>query len=128
IWPLPEGEIDEDSREEFIFHLHLSFYLILFVPIMHSQLLPVPLRRLFYLALGARLGRDTYPAGILFDLPFLIIGENTTIGYQAVLCPHLITEKRLSYAKIRIGNNATIGVGAVIYGGAVVGDGAIISA
>jgi carbonic anhydrase/acetyltransferase-like protein (isoleucine patch superfamily) len=101
---------------------------MLFYPLMHSQLLPVPLRRLFFLACGARLGRDTYPAGNLFDLPFLVIGEYTTIGYQSVLCPHLSTGKRLSHARIRIGSNVTIGAGAMIYGGAVVGDGAIISA
>jgi acetyltransferase-like isoleucine patch superfamily enzyme len=127
-WPLPEGEVDEGSREEVVYHLHAIFYLMLFYPLMQSQLLPVPLRRLFYLACGARLGRDTYPAGSLFDLPFLIIGENTTIGYQAVLCPHLSTGKRLSHARIRIGSNVTIGVGAVIYGGAIVGDGVVISA
>jgi acetyltransferase-like isoleucine patch superfamily enzyme len=127
-WPLPEGDIDEGSREEMVYHFHLFFHFLPFDPMLHSELLPIPWRRPFYLALGAHLGRNTYPSGILFDLPLLIIGENTTIGYQAVLCPHLITGKRLSHARIRIGSNATIGAGAMIYGGAVIGDGAIISA
>ena len=127
-WPIPEGDIAEDSREELIYHLHLGFYLMVFNPIMYSQLLPIPLRRLFYLALGARLGRNTFPAGTLFDLPFLVMGDNTMIGDRATLCPHLITGKRLSYARIRIGNNVTVGVGAVIFSGAVIGDDACISA
>jgi len=128
LWPLPEGDIGEGSREEFIYHAHLIFYLMLFYSIIHSQILPVPFRRLFCQALGAHLGRNVFPAGILFDLPFVFIGDDAVIGYQVVLCPHLIIGKRLSHARIQIGKNVTIGIGAVVYGGAVVGDGAIISA
>jgi acetyltransferase-like isoleucine patch superfamily enzyme len=128
-WPLPEGDIAEGSREELLYHLHIGFYLMLFYPILYSRLLPIPLVRLFYLALGADLGRNVFPpSGTLEDPSFLTIGANTVIGYQSVLCPHLITGKQLSYARIQIGNDVTIGIRATVYGGVVIGDGALIGA
>src|SRR5215472_11866839 len=60
LWPLRPGEIAEGSQQEFVYHVYLLFYLILFYPVMRSGFVPVPLMRVFYQALGARLGANTY--------------------------------------------------------------------
>ncbi len=43
--PLKEGEIEHNSRDEFVYHIYLMFFLILFYPIMRGGFFPVPLGR-----------------------------------------------------------------------------------
>src|SRR3569623_3705971 len=83
--PLREGEIMEKSKEEFGYHVYLLFYLILFYPLMRSGFMPVPLMRLVYLALGARLGATTYSSGIIHAPPYNEIGSNSIVGQYALL-------------------------------------------
>ena len=73
--------------------------------------------RLVYLALGARLGENTYSAGVIMVPPLTQIGANTIIGHDAVLFSHVIEGRHLSHAMIRIGNNVTIGGRAFIIWG-----------
>lgn len=128
IMPLKEGDIPEESREEFVTQVNTLFYLILFYPLIRTHFLPVPLLRLIYLALGARLGRNAYSAGAILDPPLTRIGDNCIIGHDAVLFSHAIEGRRLSLAAIHIGNNVTIGATAVIMSDVTIGDGAIVSA
>jgi acetyltransferase-like isoleucine patch superfamily enzyme len=125
--PLHEGEITENSREEFGYHVYVLFYLILFYPLMRSGFIPIPFMRLIYLALGARLGDNTYSAGIILDPPFVEIGANSAVGQYALLVPHVIESKRLAHYKIRIGNNVTVGAHAVVLSGVSIGDNAIVA-
>ena len=125
--PLGEGEIAERSREEFGYHVYVLFYLILFYPLMRSGAVPIPLMRLLYLALGARLGNNTYSAGIILDPPFIEIGANSAVGQYALLVPHVIEGKRLAHYRIRIGDNVTIGAHAVVLSGVSIGDNAIVA-
>lgn len=125
--PLRAGEIPEGSQQEFVYHVYLLFYLIFFYPIIRSGFVPVPLMRLFYQALGARLGVNTYSSGLILDPPFVEIGENTIIGQYALIVPHVIEGKRLAHHWIRIGNNVTIGAGAIVLTGVSIGDNAIVS-
>lgn len=125
--PLREGEIRQGSREQFGYHVYLLFYLILFYPVMRSGAVPVPLMRLVYLALGARLGANTYSSGIILDPPLVEIGANSIVGQYALLVPHVIEGARLAHHRIRIGNNATIGAHAVVLAGVSVGDNAIVA-
>lgn len=126
--PLHEGEIEEGSREEFAAQVNILFYLMLFNSLIRTHFLPVPLLRLVYLALGARLGHNTYSAGVILDPPLTYIGDNCIIGHDAVLFSHAIEGRRLSLAAIHIGNDVTIGATAVVMSGVSIGDGAIISA
>lgn len=126
--PLREGDILEGSKEEFVAQVNILFYLILFNSLIRTHFLPVPLLRLVYLALGARLGDNTYSAGTILDPPLTYIGNNCIIGHDAVLFSHAIEGRRLSLSAIRIGNNVTIGATAVVMSGVTIGDGAIISA
>ncbi|RMD80405.1 MAG: acyltransferase, partial [Gammaproteobacteria bacterium] len=124
-WPLPEGEIPEGSREERIYHVYLLFYLLFFYPPLRSRLLPVPLLRLVYQALGARMGPDSYSAGLLMDPPLIELGARTLVGEDAIVFAHAIEGRRLSHARVRIGSGVTIGARAILMSGVEVGDGAL---
>lgn len=126
-FPLQEGYIEVGSRQEFIYHVYLLFYLLLFQPLTRSQIVPVPLMRVIYLALGARLGDNSYSAGTLLDPPLTEVGDNCIIGHDAVLICHAVEGNDLSLARIRMGNNVTIGAKAVIMPGVTIGDGAVIA-
>lgn len=126
-FPLPVGEIAEGSRDEFAYHVYLLFFLILFYPVIRSGFVPVPLMRLFYQALGAKLGANTYSSGLLLDPPFIEMGSNCIVGQYALLVPHVIEGQRLAHYPIRVGNNVTIGAGSTVLSGVTIGDGAIVS-
>lgn len=125
--PLPPGQISPSSKNEAIYHVYLLFFLILFYPIMRSGAMPVPLMRIFYLALGARLGDNTYSSGIILDPIFVEIGDNSIVGQFALIVPHVIEGERLAHYPIRIGNNVTIGAHSCVLAGVSIGDGAIIA-
>lgn len=127
VMPLRDGEIREQSQQEFVYHVYLLFYLILFYPITRSGFVPVPIMRVFYQALGARLGPNTYSSGLIFDPPFVEIGANTIVGQYALIIPHVVEGRRLAHHRIRIGSNVTIGAASVVLAGVTVGDNAIIS-
>jgi acetyltransferase-like isoleucine patch superfamily enzyme len=125
--PLGPGEIAEGSRQESIYHVYLLFYLVLFYPVMRSGFMPVPLMRLVYQALGARLGPNTYSSGIILDPKFVEIGGNSIVGQFALLVPHVIEGSRLAHYPIRIGDNVTIGAHAVVLSDVTIGDNAIVA-
>ncbi len=127
VFPLPEGDIAVGSREEFRYHVYLLFFLIVFYPVMFSMILPVPLMRLFYQLLGARLGPNTYPGGVLMDPPFVTLGSNTIVGQGALIVPHVIEGPRLAHHRVRIGDNVTIGARSVVLAGCTIGDGATVA-
>lgn len=127
LFPLQAGEIEEGSRQEFIYHVYVLFYLLLFYPIMRSGFVPAPMMRIFYLALGTKLGANTYSQGIIHDPPFVEIGSNSVVGQYAILVPHVIEGARLAHYPIRIGNNVTIGAHASVLSDVEIGDGAIVA-
>lgn len=127
VMPLPVGEIARDSRDEFAYHVYLLFYLILFYPIMRSGAMPVPLMRLVYLALGARLGDNTYSSGLILDPKFVEIGSNSIVGQFALLVPHVIEGDKLAHYPIRVGNNVTIGAHSCVLADVTIGDNAIVA-
>jgi len=126
--PLTEGDIAEGSREEFILNVDTLFYVVMFYPIIRSYILPVPVMRLVYLALGARLGTNTYSGGSILDPPLTKVGSNTIIGHDAVLFSHAIEGRHLALGMIEIGDNVTIGSKAIIMSDVKIGSGAIVSA
>lgn len=126
--PLPRGAIAAGSPEEFTYHVYLLFFLLIFYPVMFSSIVPVPLMRLFYQGLGARMGPNTYSGGVLFDPPFLELGANTIVGQRALVIPHVIEGDRLEHHPIRMGDNVTIGAHAIVMSDVEIGDGAIVSA
>jgi len=128
LWPLRAGDIPPGSAQEFVYHVHVLFYLMCFYPVIRSGLLPAPLMRLYDQALGARLGQNTYSQGIIHDGMFVSIGANSTIGQSALLIPHQIEGSALSHGPIRIGDHVTVGAHAVVLAGVSIGDGALVAA
>jgi acetyltransferase-like isoleucine patch superfamily enzyme len=126
-FPLRQGEIPAHSGQEFVYHVYLLFYLIVFHPIIRSSFVPVPLLRLVYQALGARLGTNTYTSGIIYDPTFVAVGANTILGQTSLLVPHVIEGERLAHYPIVIGDNVTIGAHAVVLSDVVIGDRAIVA-
>jgi acetyltransferase-like isoleucine patch superfamily enzyme len=126
--PLRSGEIAVGSSQEFIYHVYILFYLIVFYPVMRSGIAPAPLMRLFYLALGTRLGKNTYCQGIIHDPPFISIGANSTVGQSALIIPHVIEGDRLAHYPLTVGDNVTIGAHSVVLSDVTIGDGAIVAA
>jgi hypothetical protein len=124
--PLKEGIVAEHTPEETIANLNILFYLLLFNSLIRTHFIPVPLLRLLYLALGAKLGSNTYCAGVMLD-PLTRIGSNSIVGHDAVIFAHVIEDK-LELRAVHIGNNVTIGATAVIMAGVRIGDRSIISA
>jgi hypothetical protein len=80
VMPLHEGDIAAGSSQEFVYHVYVLFYLILFNSLIRGGIIPIPIMRLVYLALGARLGDNTYSSGIIYDPLFVRIGANSVGG------------------------------------------------
>lgn len=127
-YPLKEGFIEENSKDEFYHNIYILFFLVFFRTLITSSIIPVPATRLLYLALGAKLGDNTYCAGTILDPPLTIIGSDTIIGHDAVFYSHAIEGKFLSNQTINIGNNVTIGAHSIIMSGVTINDNAIIAA
>jgi len=126
--PLQEGVIEQGTRTELVAQVNILFYLILFNSLIRTHFIPVPMMRLVYQALGARLGENTYSAGVLLDPPLTEIGDNCIIGHDAALFCHAIEGQSFALFRIKIGNDVTIGAMAIIMAGVEIADGAIISA
>jgi len=126
--PLREGVVAEHTPAETIANLNILFYLMLFNSLIRSHFIPVPLLRLIYLALGAKLGSNTYCAGVMLDPPLTRIGSDTIVGHDAVIFAHVIEGNRLELWGVSIGSHVTIGATAIIRAGVTIGDRAIISA
>lgn len=127
-YPLKEGNVVQGSRDEFGYNVYILFYLLLFYPLTRSHFIPTPLMRLVYLALGCKMGPNTYSAGAIMDPPLTKLGANTIVGHAAVLVCHTMEGDRLSHGRITVGDNVTIGGFAMIGAGTVIEDGATIVA
>lgn len=128
VLPLQVGELAEGQRGEFAAQVHFLFFLFLFNSLVRSHVLPIPLMRIIYLALGARLGSNTYSAGAILDPALVEIGANCVVGHDAVLFCHVIEGRRLALAPIRIDDDVTIGASVIVMPGVEIGKGAIVSA
>lgn len=124
--PLRAGKIEPGSRDEFIFFIYLMFFLFGFHLLIRNNILPVPVMRELYVGMGAKIGKNSYPSGILTDPIFIKIGKNTLIGQHALVVPHVIENDRLAHYPIEIGDNVTIGALSMIMAGTKIGNSSII--
>lgn len=127
-FPLKQGFIEEGSKDEWVAHVNILFYLMLFNSLIRTHFIPVPLMRLVYLALGARLGENSYCAGTLLDPPLTRMGKNCIVGHNAVLYAHAIEGRYFALEPVVLGDNVTIGAMATVMSGVTIGDGGIVSA
>lgn len=124
----PQHQIITNSIEDFGLQIYLLYYLIFFNFFIQSHLVPALFSRIFNQLLGAKFGKDSYSSGFILDPPYTEIGENTIIGFDAVLCSHAIEGEDVSFEKIVIGNNVTIGLRAIIMPGVIIDDNAVVAA
>jgi len=127
-FPLQEGFIESDSKQEFIYHVYLLCFLIIFYQLTRPKIIPVPILKIVYLILGAKLGRNTFCSGTILDPIFTTAGDNTIIGEDSCLFAHAIEGNHLSHKRIILGNNVTIGAKSILMSGVEVKDNSIVAA
>lgn len=126
--PIGDGPILASTPQEFAAQVNMLFYLLLFFPVLRSQILPVPIVTFIYCALGTIRGANSYIGGVLLDPPLTSIGKDSIVGHGAVIYCHVIEGQHFAYSSVQIGNNVTIGAMAVVLPGVVIEDGAIVAA
>lgn len=90
---------------------------------------PTPMCILFYRMMGMKIGRGVQINTTNISDPSLIeLGEKATIGGSATIVGHYGQHGYLVLAPVKIGKGATIGLRAIIMGGAEVGEGAKVMA
>ncbi len=78
---------------------------------------------------GARMGRGVYVNSLsISDYNLIECGDNVVIGGGVQLSGHTVESGIVKTARIRLGNNVTIGVGSVVEIGAEIGDDAQVGA
>jgi hypothetical protein len=86
-----------------------------------------PISMMFHRLSGCRIGRNVWINTVsLVDCYMISIGDNTVIGGEAVLSPHVYEDGKLTIRRISIGRDCLIGAYAYISPGVTVGDGSII--
>jgi carbonic anhydrase/acetyltransferase-like protein (isoleucine patch superfamily) len=86
-----------------------------------------PFSQMFCRVAGCRIGKNVWINSInLIDCYLISIGDNTVIGGDAVLTPHVYENGRMLLQRITIGKNCLIGGHAYISPGVTIGDGSII--
>ncbi len=121
-----EGRIGEDDEAQA--HVYQMFYLLVFGPLIRTGVIPVPMTRLFYKALGAQIAENSYTAGVIYDAHLIKIGTNCLLGERTLLTPHQMEGSTLAFYPIEIGDSVTIGAHAVILPDVRIEDGAMVAA
>ncbi|MEK7691387.1 MAG: hypothetical protein AAB425_10250, partial [Bdellovibrionota bacterium] len=109
------------SAGVFKWYIHNSLtYLVRFTFL--DFITPTPYSNLFFKAMGMKIGKGGQINTIYVSDPSLIeIGEKVTIGGSVTLIGHYAAGGFLVLARTRIGNGATIGLRAIVFGGVEIG-------
>jgi hypothetical protein len=86
-----------------------------------------PLSQMFFRLGGCRIGKNVWINSInIIDGYMVSIGDNTVIGGEAVLSPHLYENGKLLIQPIVIGKDCLIGGHSYISPGVTIGDGSVV--
>jgi carbonic anhydrase/acetyltransferase-like protein (isoleucine patch superfamily) len=86
-----------------------------------------PFSQMFYRVSGCRIGKNVWINTFnIIDGYLVSIGDNTIIGGDAVLSPHIFENGKLLLQRITIGKDCLIGGHAYISPGVTIGDGSVI--
>jgi len=86
-----------------------------------------PFSQMFHRLSGCRIGKNVWINSInLIDCYLISIGDNTIIGGEAVLSPHVFEYGKLLLQRITIGKDCLIGGHSYISPGVTIGDGSVI--
>lgn len=90
------------------------------------------LKNVLYRLIGVRVGRcASVGLMVMFDIFFpqdITLGDNCIIGYNSTVLCHEFTRSEWRRGPVWIGHDVTIGANTTILPGAVIGDGATVSA
>lgn len=126
--PIPEGDLQEGSRGEFYWMISAAFWVLFLNLIVVNHIVPVPMTRILYKILGARVGKNTYFSGTVLDPQFTTFGSNVVVGLGSIIIPHVIEGKRLAHFQVQVGDNVTIGAQTTILAGTKIGSGSMVGA
>jgi hypothetical protein len=86
-----------------------------------------PISQMFHRLSGCRIGRNVWINTInMIDCYMVSIGDNTIIGGDAIISPHVYESGKLLIQRITIGKNCLIGGQAYLSPGVTIGDGSVI--
>jgi acetyltransferase-like isoleucine patch superfamily enzyme len=88
---------------------------------------PLFLRPHYYALFGAKIGKNVEIAGTLSELPLITVEDNAFIGGDTFITAHAVVHDFIILKPVKIGRNATIGVGAIIMPGVDVGEYSIVA-
>lgn len=121
--PKIEGEYEyELEAKPKIWHKKMGYIRII------ELLTPNELLKYVYRKCGAAIGKNVILAGILSDPDLVEIGDNSTIGQDALILSHSIENGIIYIKNIKIGRNCLIGSRSLLMPGVVVEDNVIIGA
>jgi hypothetical protein len=134
LFPIKEGvySYEDNALTCYIWNLH-AFLCITNLSLHYiNGLLPPPIRKLFYSALGANMGKGIISiGGRLVDPHLITIEESAMIGDDALLTPHAYARTRsdiLILGRIEIKKNAIVGAKSMLLPGVTVGENSMINA
>jgi hypothetical protein len=89
---------------------------------------PTPLNTLFYKMMGMKIGKGSHINTTNISDPCMIeIGDKVTIGGSTTLIAHYASKGYLIVDKVKIGNKATVGLKATVFGDVEIGEGAVVA-
>jgi len=134
VFPIEEGihSYAEDPLACYIWNLH-AFLCITNLSLHYiNGLLPPPLRKVFYILLGAKMGKGIISiGGRLVDPHLISIEENAMIGDDALLTPHAFARTSsdvLILGRIEIKKGAIVGAKSMVMPGVTVGENSMVNA
>jgi hypothetical protein len=134
LFPIREGvySYSDNPLACYIWNLH-AFLCITNLSLHYiNGLMPPPLRKFFYMLLGAKMGKGIISiGGRLVDPNLISIEENAMIGDDALLTPHAYARTSsdiLILARIEIKKGAIVGAKSMIMPGVTVAENSMVNA
>jgi hypothetical protein len=134
LFPIREGVFSyaDDPLACYIWNLH-AFLCITNLWLQYiNGLIPPPMRKLFYMMLGARMGKGIISiGGRLADPSLISIEENAMIGDDCLLTPHAVARTSsdvLILGRIEIKRGAIVGAKSMILPGVTIGENSMVNA
>jgi hypothetical protein len=134
LFPIKEGIYSYDANPLACYVWNLHAFLCITNLSLHyiNGLLPPPLRKFFYILLGAKMGKGIISiGGRLVDPNLISIEENVMIGDDALLTPHAYARTStdiLILARIEIKKGAIVGAKSMIMPGVTIAENSMVNA
>jgi len=127
-WGVPQGKFPYVSFRGYQWASYNALILVMRYSFV-NWIRATPFIRFFYRAMGMRIGsRTQINTNTISDCTLISVGSDTVIGGDVTLIGHSVEGPNLICAPVRVGNNVTVGLMAVILPGCEIADGAVLAA